>query len=125
MNNKAAIEISAAFLVSTIVALVFFSLALYFGLNMMKGAEEYSIKLNDQAVAQAENMLDSGHDSVVMPFKQKRTIKDDMTLFALGIRNVVDDLTKPARAYKIIVAYNEEKSTQACGNCDVNWINHH
>jgi hypothetical protein len=120
--NKKAMEISAAFLVSVIVAIAFFGLALTFGLNAMKGAEEYSTTLSEQTMAQTENMLDTGHDSVVMPFKSKKVLVEDLTLFAVGIRNIVDDIQRPARAYRIVVEYNLDKSTQACGGCNANWI---
>ena len=116
MDNKAAIEMSASFLVTVIIAIVFFSFMLYLGLNSMKGAEEYSTTLNEQTAAQAEHMLDSGHDSVVMPFKQKDVLKGELILFAVGIRNVVDDIGRPARGFKVRVFFNKEKS--ADGVCD-------
>lgn len=116
--NKKAMEFSASYLIALILAILFFSLAVPFGLKMMKGAEEYSTSLSEQTEAQIEGMLDTGHESVVMPFKTKNVMRDEMTLFGLGIRNVVSN----DKQFKITVSFNAGKSNPTTRNDCGGWI---
>jgi hypothetical protein len=118
MNKKAAIEMPVSFLVAVIIAIVFFSFATYLGLRMMSGAEEYSDTLSEQNKAQIEHMLDSGHDSVVMPFKTKNVLRNELTLFGLGVRNVVGNYDATTRPFEVIVTHNDGKSDHDIATCN-------
>jgi hypothetical protein len=87
MSRRAAIELTANFMVVLILGIVIFGMGLYLAYTMMGQAQGITDKLNNQQEAEIWNLLDNGNP-VVAPIYQATLQPGKSATFGIGIRNI-------------------------------------
>jgi hypothetical protein len=87
MKRKAAVELSANFLVVIIIGIVIFSMGIWLAYGMLKNANEIRADINKEQQNQIWGILDSGNP-VVAPINSAETQRGKSSAFGIGVRNV-------------------------------------
>jgi hypothetical protein len=106
MKKKAAIELSANFLVVIILGIVIFGFGIYLGYRMMEQAEIMKANIDEDAQRQIWNLLDSGAP-VVAPINTIVAVRGKYAAFGIGVRNVESS-----------TVFRMEVTPKVVGECD-------
>jgi hypothetical protein len=86
--NKRGIEFSVGFLVGLVIAILIFSLSLYFVFKWFGEAEELKGDIDRQTQDRIMSTLKTGNQQVGIPISVVETKKGNIAIFGLGVRNV-------------------------------------
>jgi len=86
--NKRGIEFSVGFLVGLIIAILIFSLSLYFTLKWFGEADEIKGNIDRQTQERIMSTLKTGNQQVGIPISVEEIKKGNMAIFGLGVRNI-------------------------------------
>ena len=114
MNKKAAIELSANFLVIIIISLVILSSAILITRQVFRGTKELHTDLDTQTEAQIEALLEEGRP-VAVAFNRKSIKRGEDNLFGVGILNLEDK-----QSLSLDVSFNKafDKNEEEIENVD-------
>ncbi|MBS3176826.1 hypothetical protein J4457_06350 [Candidatus Woesearchaeota archaeon] len=90
MSKKAAIELTVNFIVTFIIAVVIFSLSLYFAVNFFRGAEEIRGSIDAETEGKIQDLLAQSGTLVAFPLNKKAGNIDDNVIYGMGILNLAE-----------------------------------
>ncbi len=117
MNKKAAIQLSANFLVMMIIAIVVFSFSIYFIKKVFTGAETTRNLYDQRIEKEIEKLLDDG-SMIAIPFDKKTIYSGEFNTFGLGVLNVMNTANPDKDTFKISITFNKafDKSNTEIGS---------
>lgn len=89
MNKKAAIELSANFLVIIIICIVVFGFSVYIIKRFFTHAETIRMTYDERTEKEIERLLDDG-SRVAIPFDKKTIYNGEFKTFGIGIMNILN-----------------------------------
>ena len=104
MSKKGAIELSINFVVVLILAIATFAGGLYITKEFFTQASAMKKNIDDRTDTQIESLLDDGRQ-VALPVNKKTAIRDENTIFGLGILNTLRDPAIGTK-FKVVVVAN-------------------
>ena len=87
--KRGAIELSASFLVTILIAIVMLGLGILFLRQLFSGAEDIRQDIDVQTESQIEALLNQGQQ-VAVPFNSQTVLRGKDHLFGVGIVNILD-----------------------------------
>ncbi|MFH1399097.1 MAG: hypothetical protein ABIG95_03220 [Candidatus Woesearchaeota archaeon] len=111
--KRAAVELSANFLVVIIIAIVVLSMGIMLARNMFGKVVSIDTKLEYEAEKQVWEMGDTG-ESVVVPISSKLVKRGEIVVFGVGVRNILDT----NQEFNVTV---EPKTVGGCSS-DADWL---
>lgn len=103
MSRKAAIQLSANFLVIIIISIVVFGMGIYLVRRFVDVSEEKIFVMDQQMQDEIEGLLDDG-SKVAIPFDHKTIPNRQYGKFGVGLLNVIDRETAD---FKITVSFSK------------------
>ena len=88
LPNKAAIELSVSFIVTFIIAVVIFSLSVYFAVTFFKGAEEIRLSIDAETESKIQDLFSQSGTVVAFPLNKKELHLKESTIYGVGILNL-------------------------------------
>lgn len=121
--NKRGIEFSVGFLVGLIIAILIFSLSLYFVFKWFGEAEELKGDIDKQTQERIMSTLKTGNQQVGIPISVAEVKKGQMATFGLGVRNIGSEAEFSA-TINFAGAYDEKGNQMAVDDdyIDTNWL---
>jgi len=117
--NKRGIEFSIGFLVGLIIAILIFSLSLYFVFKWFGEAEELKGDIDRQTQDRIMSTLKTGNQQVSIPISVVEVKRGDIATFGLGVRNI-GSTTDFSASVSFAGAYDQKGNQLAV---DDNYIN--
>lgn len=117
--NKRGIEFSVGFLVGLIIAILIFSLSLYFVFQWFGEAEELKGDIDRQTQDRIMSTLKTGNQQVGIPISVIDVKRGDIATFGLGVRNI-GNTAEFSASVSFAGAYDEKGNQMAV---DDNYIN--
>lgn len=121
--NKRGIEFSIGFLVGLIIAILIFSLSLYFVFKWFGEAEELKGDIDRQTQDRIMATLKTGNQQVGIPISVIEVKKGNVASFGLGIRNIGNEAEFSA-SVSFAGAYDEKGNQLAVDDdyINTNWL---
>jgi hypothetical protein len=121
--NKRGIEFSVGFLVGLIIAILIFSLSLYFVFKWFGEAEELKGDIDRQTQDRIMSTLKAGNQQVGIPISVVEVKRGDLATFGLGVRNIGNTADFSA-SVSFAGAYDEKGNQLAVENqfITTNWL---
>src|SRR3989338_7554964 len=92
MMKKAAIELSVEFIVTFILAVVIFSLSIYFAVTFFGGEEEIRLSIDAETESSIHDLFAQSGTLVAFPLNKKEVYLNDQVIFGVGVLNLIKDL---------------------------------
>jgi len=121
--NKRGIEFSVGFLVGLIIAILIFSLSLYFVFLWFGEAEELKGDIDRQTQDRIMSTLKTGNQQVGIPISVVDVKRGDIATFGLGVRNI-GNTAEFSASVSFAGAYDEKGNQMAVDDSyiNTNWL---